>query len=128
MLEGNNVFTGLMERVGHKGSYQNMVILISCLLTYVSGGIMLMPSFLFFQDNYICKDQPTAKACLDFVCSLDPPQRAEYLPQPPSILSVVNKFGDYHCEPYKDKVTAVETVAYGGAILCVIFLTVMGDR
>ena len=128
MLEDKNVFASLMERVGQKGSYQNMVVLISCLLTYISGGLMLMPSFLFFQDSYTCKDQLTAKACLDFVCSLDPPQRAEYLPQPPSILSVVNKFRDYHCEPEKAEVTAVQTVAYGGAILCVIFLTAMGDR
>ena len=45
-----------MEQVGTSGPYQNIVFLFWIILSYQAGGITLMPSFLFFQDAYICND------------------------------------------------------------------------
>ena len=96
-------------------------------MTYLAGGITLMPSFLFFQDAYNCHDQSSYKNCLDFVCSLPKSERGQYIRSPPSMISVSNKFGDYRCDPEAGELTLMMTLAYSGVVFCVLFMSIMGD-
>jgi len=58
-----------MNRVGAMGRYQIINLVLLSVMSYMGGGLMFMPSFIFYQDPYYCNDTSTAKQCLDFVCS-----------------------------------------------------------
>ena len=86
-----------MNRAGAMGRYQLATLFLSCLMVYMGGGLMFMPSFIFFQDAYRCEESLTAKECLDYVCTKPPSERAWFVPQHPLISSAASKFGDYRC-------------------------------
>lgn len=89
------VFFHLVEKVGVMGKYQISLFITICMLSLMVGANHLITPFLFFQDHYVCDSLPS-KECLDFVCSLSPPDRLPFTPSP-SIHSFANKFGDYRC-------------------------------
>ena len=67
-----------------------------CVSSYLTGGLVLITPYLFYQDPYIC-DGKHQKECFDFVCGLDPTDRMYYIPDP-SIYTLSNKFGDFRCD------------------------------
>jgi len=58
-----------MEKVGAIGKYQYVTFILWCMMVYMAGGLTLMPSFLFFQDPYICDS--SIVNCHDTVCLMD---------------------------------------------------------
>lgn len=52
------------------GRYQIVAVVFMCLLGYLTGGLMLMTPYLFYQDPYQCDTTPPpGMTCFDFVCS-----------------------------------------------------------
>lgn len=63
------VFFSLMEKVGSEGKYQYLTVVIMCIISYLTGGLMLILPYLFYQDPYVCPSQSSTQ-CLEFVCTL----------------------------------------------------------
>lgn len=47
----------MMERVGAEGKYQETTLIYWSIANYLMGGMLLIPPFLFFQDEYLCAPQ-----------------------------------------------------------------------
>lgn len=50
----HRVFFSLIEQAGSNGPYQKVMLIIMCILGYLTGGLMLIAPYLFFQDAYKC--------------------------------------------------------------------------
>ena len=59
-----------MEKVGVEGNYQTILSIILCLIGFITGGIVLVTPFLFYQDPYHCSNNLVGKQCLNYVCLL----------------------------------------------------------
>jgi VIT1/CCC1 family predicted Fe2+/Mn2+ transporter len=57
----DRVFFALQERAGSMGNYQKGTVALWCLVGYLTGGLMLITPYLFFQDPYNCPDSMTSK-------------------------------------------------------------------
>lgn len=77
---GARIFFKLLEKVGVFGRYQVLTIVLWCFIMYLNGGLMFMTPFLFYEEPYVCPQEPIAAACKDFVCGLPESQRVDYLP------------------------------------------------
>lgn len=88
----------MLEKAGIQGRYQITLGIVMSLISYLTGGMMLITPYLFYQDPYVCPSQSllNPKSCLDFVCSKPVEERVLYIPEP-SIHTLGNKFGDYRC-------------------------------
>ena len=62
-INKGRLFFGLLERVGAKGRYQNLLLLVLCLINYLSGALTFMPSFLFYADPYTCPRTYRNRTC-----------------------------------------------------------------
>lgn len=57
--------------VGSMGKYQVYAEVVWCVMIYMSGGLLFVTPFLFFQDPYQCSGSLSQEACLNFVCGLN---------------------------------------------------------
>ena len=48
------MFMPIMKRAGLKGSYQTIIVVLMSAISYLSGGLMLIVPYLFYQDPYSC--------------------------------------------------------------------------
>lgn len=83
---------------GTMGKYQIIAVTIMCVLGYLTGGLMLITPYIFYQDPYQCPDSIPGSNCFDYVCSLPLDVRAAFIPANPTIDSLANKFGDFRCD------------------------------
>ena len=89
-------FFSLLERAGIEGKYQTTLVVIMSFIGYLCGGLMLITSYLFYQDGYVCPAEFRGSKCFDYVCSLPAEERLPFVPEP-TINTLGNKFGDYRC-------------------------------
>lgn len=122
-----SVFFSLIEKVGAMGRYQVITFALWAALSILTGGLMLMTPFLFFQDPYDCQDSPSGSSCLDYVCSLSISNRWSYVPRP-SMISLVNKFGDFRCASEQSQINSIITLMYGGVLCGILLLSLLGGR
>ena len=60
----DRVFFSLQEKVGSMGKYQKLTVALWCLVGYLTGGLMLITPYLFYQDPYVCGDDYSTKQCI----------------------------------------------------------------
>ena len=53
-VSDQRIFFNLINRAGSMGKYQISMCVILSLVSMVSGGLVLMTPFLFYQDPYHC--------------------------------------------------------------------------
>lgn len=92
----DRVFFSLLEKAGIMGKYQIITIIIMCMIGFLTGGLILITPYLFYQDPYECPNSVTG-TCSDYVCSLPLDQRGAYISQTPIFSSLADKFGDFRC-------------------------------
>ena len=52
--QDDRIFFKLIEKAGLSGRYQNILVLVMCFISYLTGGMMLITPYLFYQDPYDC--------------------------------------------------------------------------
>lgn len=122
----SRVFFMMLERAGTFGNYQKLTTLVYCIIGYLCGGLMLIIPFLFYQDPYECKETVIGSTCFDYVCNLDPSERAAYIP-PKTMYTLANEFGDYRCSNEKLALDSIITLMYVGAVVGYVLMTLVGD-
>lgn len=65
----DRVFYSLLERAGTMGNYQIFAVIMMCLIGYITGGVMLITPYIFYQDPYHCPNPIPGMTCFDYVCS-----------------------------------------------------------
>ena len=68
-----------------------------CTIGYLTGGLMLITPYLFYQDPYYCSNQTLQESCRKYVCSLPKEERIPFIPTAKVMYSLANHFGDYRC-------------------------------
>lgn len=90
----------LIEKVGSKGKYQKIVLLIFCLVWYVTGTILLGTGFIFLNPSFDCPGYGLlTDNCYDFVCSLNSDQWQDFVAADSSnFKSLANSFDQrFYC-------------------------------
>ena len=85
-----------MEKAGLEGKYQNILVVVLSIISYLCGGLVLITPYLFYQDDYQCPSLAVSE-CFTYVCSLPLEQRQPFVPSP-TIYSLANEFGDFRCD------------------------------
>ena len=104
------------------GRYQVVTVIIWCTIGYLTGGLMLSPPYLFYEDPYVCG--PEIANCKEYVCGLES-GRGGFRPVP-SMRTIANKFGDYRCPEEKMIIDGVITIMYVGNVVGFLFITLIG--
>ena len=71
------IFYDLFARVGNKGRYQTLALLIILINCIISVATFFVNPYLFYQKNYNCHGVVSSR-CTNHVCSLPPSQRGPY--------------------------------------------------
>lgn len=86
---------------------------------------MFMTPFLFFEDPYVCPDEPSASECKKLICAMEKSQRPP--PPPESIHSLANHFGDFRCPGEELGFDTVIAFMFFGAAMGFLCLTLFGE-
>jgi hypothetical protein len=62
------------------GNYQIFTYLLWSVIAFIIGGLVFSIPFLFYQNDYQCTSNTS---CYDYVCSLPPDQRLEFVVSSP---------------------------------------------
>lgn len=52
--DDKRIFFNLLEKAGLEGRYQITLGVVMSLISYLTGGMMLITPYLFYQDPYVC--------------------------------------------------------------------------
>jgi MFS family permease len=117
-----------MEKVGDNGRYQKITFVFWCICSYLCTGLLLMKSFLFFEDPYVCPSSLNldAEKCFDHVCNLPTDQRLAFIPDA-SISSLANKLGDYRCPAEAADLSLAMSFIYANGMCAFFVLSLVGD-
>ena len=122
-----NAISDLIKKVGGFGLYQKVSLALFYVGACVAGQYTTITPFLFYQDQYQCNTIPQGFAsCLDYVCSLSLDERKWYLPAP-SMHTLANKFGDYHCSDSSSIINTLILIMFAGMIVAYLFMSIFGD-
>jgi MFS family permease len=100
-------------------------------ISLLSGGVILMTPFLFYEDKYNCTKlevpYDSYKDCLEQICKYSLHDREKFLPEQLEIHSFASKFGDYRCPEEQAQLDLIKSFFYSGQLVAFFVASIIGD-